>query len=623
MPTREQLASALINADKAGDIAAARALAKAIQELDAPRNQEGSIADPIAQGATFGFADEIAGALGAAVGTLDPRLSGTTFGERYRGIRDAARQGYSDFKERNPGTAFAAEIAGGVGTGALGAGRAAAAGVARSLPKLAGTGAAVGGVAGTGFSEADSVGGVVGDAATGTAIGGVAGGLLPPVATAIGKGATAPLRYAQATRAARPVKALGQAISRDGLTPEKVRATLDKMPAGAAAIVDAGGENLQSLGRDVTIQPGKAKNIARKLFTGRRALAPQRIDTAVRTALNQTEEFYPAKQALAEQMKTVAAPFYEQAYKSPVMLNPKLKAILNRPAMASALQEGRKMAQNEGGVIGGNIQLLDYAKRALDDKIDVAMRSGEKQLARALIKTKNELLDELDAQVPSYKQARDAFAGQKGLDDALEAGRKFMSDDVELIQELLGGMTQSEKQFFRMGAIRQIRDLVLSKSDTADAYKAIFNSPLKRERVQALFPNAREFAKFQRAMLSEARMFESGTKAMGNSAKANKLAGMADLEMDPGVLVDAATGSPSIAAINALKTWLRRNAPAIKNENMRNQLAEMLFSTDPAIQQRALSLIAEPVQVKLMREIPALQIQSAVVGSEAAVSRLN
>lgn len=585
----------------------------------APKPDErGNIADSIAKGATLGFSDEIAGALGAIPAAFQ---TGSSIPDAYRGIRDAARGNEQAFAERNPGTALAAEIGGGVLTGGLGAGRAAAVNVAKSVPKLAGVGAGVGATAGLGNSEGETIGAMATDTAIGGAVGGVAGVLLPPVAKAIGKGVTAPMRYAQATRAARPVKKLGQAIARDDMTPEKVAAELRKLPKGAA-IADAGGENLQTLGRDVTVQPGRARNIARALFDGRRKEAPKRIDDAVRSALKQEGDFYPAKKALADEMKTAAAPFYDEAYKAPVSLNPKLKAILKRPVMQDALRQGQKLAKNEGDVIGGNMQLLDYAKRALDDQRSVAIRTGNNQLARAITKTKQELVGELDAQVPAYGKARAAFAGPKALDDALDTGRKFMSEDAEIIAEMIQDMTASEKQFFRMGAIRDIRDKVLSKSDTADAYKAIFNSPLKREKIQALFPNAREFAKFQRAMQGEARMFETGTKAMANSSTANKLAGVEDLATDPGILIDAATGSPTMAALNALKTWMRRNAPVIKNEKMRDELASMLFSADPATQQKILKQIGAPVSVRSINDIP-LKIQGAVVGAETAASLSN
>lgn len=159
--------------------------------------QGGSIADSLGQGLSFGFSDEIAGALGAAVGTFDPNLEGTTFGERFRGIRDAARDNAAAFSERNPGTALASEIGGGLLTGGFGAARAGAFQAAKNAPTLAGklqpivqTGVTQGGLIGAGKSEADDLKGVARDTLEGAAIGGITAPILPLLGAPIKSGAS-------------------------------------------------------------------------------------------------------------------------------------------------------------------------------------------------------------------------------------------------------------------------------------------------------------------------------------------------------------------------------------------------------------------------------------------------
>ena len=585
--------------------------------------ERGDIFDSLAQGLTFGFADE---ALAAVMSVPASLQTGQSIPEAYRGLRDTMRSDADAFSERNPGTALAAEAAGGILTGGAGllraGGRAAAKSVASSAPRLAGAGAGAGGVAGLGYSEAEDVAGMARDVGVGAATGALAGAVLPLVAKAVGRAVTAPVRYSQAARQARPAKKLGEAIARDDMTPEQLQAQLNKLPAGAA-IADAGGESVQTLARDITVQPGRARNLARALFEGRRKLAPQRIDNALRGALNQGGEFHAARDALESQARQAAKPLYEQAYSQPVRITPKLKTLIKRPSMQKALKEGKRMADEEGGVIGGHIQALDYAKRALDDQIGKAIRAGKNQTARALMGTKKALLDEMDSQVPAYAKARAAYSGPKAMEDALESGRKFMREDAEDIVKAVRDMSPTEKEFFRMGAIREIRDKVLSKSDTANAYRAIFDSPLKRDKIRALFPDSKSFAQFARAMAGEARMYETAGKAMGNSSTANKLAGVSDIALDPGTLVDAATGGPTMAALNALKNWMRRHAPAIRNEKMRDEIAELLFTSDRKTQQRILKEIGAPVKVKSLSDIPLTKAGAAVVGAELAASRSN
>lgn len=157
--------------------------------------QGGTIVDALGQGALLGFSDEIAGGLGATIGAFDPNLEGTTFGERFRGIRDLARQNAKEFAERNPNTALAAEIAGGVATGGVGAARAGAFQAVKNAPTIvsrlapiAATGAVQGGLFGAGVSEAEDLQGVAIDAAKGAALGGATAPIVPALASGIKAG---------------------------------------------------------------------------------------------------------------------------------------------------------------------------------------------------------------------------------------------------------------------------------------------------------------------------------------------------------------------------------------------------------------------------------------------------
>ena len=183
MANLQQLETALRNAHAAGDINAAETIARAIQDADKPKSSasSGTVADALAQGVSFGFADELVGALNASIGTFDPTFKDTTWMERYRGNRDAARQNLSSYREHNPNLALAAEIGGGLLTGGVGAGRVAAAKTGSKLANTlrnVGTGAAAGGVYGAGASDADSMKGLLLDTGQGALVGGAAGGAI-------------------------------------------------------------------------------------------------------------------------------------------------------------------------------------------------------------------------------------------------------------------------------------------------------------------------------------------------------------------------------------------------------------------------------------------------------------
>jgi hypothetical protein len=156
----------------------------------------------VGQGATFGFGDEIAAGAGA-VGNQAMRALGVDVPERgYGEILDEVRGDESQFAARNPKTAIAAEIGGGLTSLAAGPARAIAAapGWMARVGRSAKVGAGYGAASGFGNSE-----GGVGERAAGTAagagIGAVAGPLIAdvalPVATTMARAIPQTAQFAQ------------------------------------------------------------------------------------------------------------------------------------------------------------------------------------------------------------------------------------------------------------------------------------------------------------------------------------------------------------------------------------------------------------------------------------------
>lgn len=123
---------ALQAAHEAGDIAAARIIATEIKRLQLPPEREpvghvAGIAGNLAQGLTFGFADEIAGAGRAALGMNTQPDGSRTYldyskpvGERYAAERDQIRSRTKEYAKENPWKAGIAQVGGAI-AGAVGA----------------------------------------------------------------------------------------------------------------------------------------------------------------------------------------------------------------------------------------------------------------------------------------------------------------------------------------------------------------------------------------------------------------------------------------------------------------------------------------------------------------------
>ncbi|WP_255877940.1 hypothetical protein [Sinorhizobium fredii] len=257
MATIEQLSNALINADRVGDIEAARALAAEIsrmrggsnrtsseppapqptepQQADARDNWLGR-ADTFMRGAadtmSFGMADEIAAGGDALFNPLfGTGQDGGSLAERYdRNLKAQRTTDELDAKkrmaERLTGQILGA-VGGGVGlarnglsatTNAIKAGK----GLAGVTKASAMEGAVLGGA--QGFGSGEDIQGRLSGLGTGIFLGAGTGAALPAATTAIGgtvKGATAPL-IAPFRPAAYTDKALRTYLQRSGKTPEQI-----------------------------------------------------------------------------------------------------------------------------------------------------------------------------------------------------------------------------------------------------------------------------------------------------------------------------------------------------------------------------------------------------------------
>lgn len=110
MPTIDQYRNALSQANEQGDAQAAEYFRGQIESAGATANNQGSIMDPLAQGVSFGFADEIGGALHGGYNAL----TGGSFSEGYDETTKLMRDRAENYAERHPYISTAAEIGSGL-----------------------------------------------------------------------------------------------------------------------------------------------------------------------------------------------------------------------------------------------------------------------------------------------------------------------------------------------------------------------------------------------------------------------------------------------------------------------------------------------------------------------------
>ena len=301
------------------DIASAKARRASIPK-DAPSKAE-SFVRGAAQGATMGFADEIAAAaravgmspeaLAAAVmsgpfgaigaGTAQAVGAGASLVKKglggvvddYRAARTDERSKFSAAEEENPKTSFAGNVLGGVASSV-----AIPVGAPATLGKAALTGAGYGAAAATGMSEADLTRGDVGGAAKDAAIGGAIGAGAGAIGYGASKGASKVKNWLF------PKKDLVAKVAADlpGLAEPSSSTTVDDFANQAAGLES----EVQSVtGKKLGLSPGQttgSKEVLARERTMRQT--PGIMDTAQRS---QRERLSVAGEYAEKLVKSIAA----------------------------------------------------------------------------------------------------------------------------------------------------------------------------------------------------------------------------------------------------------------------------------------------------------------------------
>lgn len=416
MADLSRMERALRNADAAGDIEAAKVIARALKEAMAQQQPEGpsalesaagyvnKLAQSAAQGVTLGYMDEIGAGLDApfvagyrSLAEGKPFFSG--IGQAYDDRLKAYRQDQADFRRDNPISAAVGEVGGAV-AGTLAA-PAALAGVAAKtgLPVAAkianvvsapfrsapagtsmlgqmGRGAAAGGTLGGLYGFGSGEGGLenrLTSAATGAAVGGVVGGAAPPVVEGVRKGGQwvadqtiNRMPYRQAGAAERKV---AEALSRDSMTPQQAAQRLQEMGPDAA-VMDLG-QNTRRLARGAHTVPGegsaKIEAFVKARQEGVRNPATGVLEGGQVGRITQNLDDMVPQRALESlddltmQRMRAAGPLYDEAFAQKGLYSDRLKQFMDDPITKAGLKRGLEVQRLEAVAQGKPFNPKDAA----------------------------------------------------------------------------------------------------------------------------------------------------------------------------------------------------------------------------------------------------------------------
>jgi hypothetical protein len=547
------------------------------------------------QGPTFGFLDELAGAVASPFG-------------KYTEVRDYVRGATEGFRQDYPITAAATSAMTAAPTLMLGGGGASAAPVVAGMLPRALQAARVGGIqgaiSGAGESKAQDITGLAADIAkggsAGAALGGVGQGIIGGGGAVVSNVAQ---RYspqlAQNAATAKLAEALIRGVPEGSVfTQPGAKST----PAGRASariqrfgpeatIADVSGQAPKQLLDVLATLPGKTKDSVEQLIRSRQAGRAGRIMSAADDSLGTQGQGYTATlDALETTQKAAQAPFRAQLEGLSVRADDELMNILNREP--AAFKAASDLARREGNTpinfanlkAGDDIPFdaLDTVKKALwtiaeKEKVNFAPTAESRAVngIRVDLTNKMDRLSPKDASGSIYKQARDAFAGPAELRSAVEAGRTAMKVDSLKIAELTKGMTDSELEAFRVGSLQSLRDKVGTEAGQTSLLK-MWKEPATSDKLREIFGN--NFRKFSAEVAKEGQL-----KALEATGRGSQTTGRlyAAGDLDNQALLDAAQAAKSGLAGNLMeagasvgRAWNKVAMP----EKTRNELARLLMS---------------------------------------------
>ena len=367
------------------------------------------------------FTDRAAAAAAAATGL------GGKFGDysgnlaQLRGEEGAAMNAHpavAKAGELAGGTALALAIPGSAATKVAGEVADAAAPMAKSFgSQVAGSmvGGSLFGAAQGASSSSDltDIGQTAKDAGTGAVAGGLVGGAVPIIA----KGAGAAVRLYQGDAvpavpgvnpAARDVM-LG-AIQKDG--PESVQRNASLY--GDPAMMFDYGPSLRGVGQGLATKDGAAASQVIDAMGNRQAATNDRVRTGLMDNFGPAQDPEAVKATIGDVQSASTAPMFQRAYEAGVPWSGNADALMQRPAVASAVQDAATTAANRGTPLP--VITLDAQGQPVAS--DAAMQAYEAGQRPAVTGALANLLE------------ADPAMGPLAAQDALAANRKAASDPL-------------------------------------------------------------------------------------------------------------------------------------------------------------------------------------------------
>lgn len=559
--------------------------------------------------------------------------------EAYHRGRESYREDDLSAAEQHKAAYIAGQLAGAIaipfGTGIRGATVAARIGRTTAGGGVTGAGFEAGTETSKGSSPTEVLKSAGKGAATGAAFGAAGGTVVESIGKLAQKGASVVrgMRNSEG-EAQRRITERFRADKPQLTPPTRVENQVAREAGVPRHIADFGGNSVRALAREAAdtspVAEQRLVEMAEERFWGQAG----RISEWLRTKIGHADT-EGGKEALKTAARAANTPLYKRAYavgdtKFPGgMWTPEIERLMGSEALPQAAQaaaaRGRNRAVAEGagafnpkvrfenGILtiekgkGGvpsypDMQFWDLVQRELRDKSSLLFRSGENEAGGAVDALRKQLVAELDKMVPEFSVARGTAAKFFGGIDALDAGKEFVTRNVNMSQAAreLAKMSPAERQLFRVGFMSELADKISRSRDRVNVInQAFIDSPAARNKIlMAIGPKeAREFEALLRVetQVDQLRPRLGGSMTSRNLRQLGGAAGHAGGTMTAvGVFEAAKEGEVDWKHVlfGAILIGAARKAAHSIDARTAEKVADMLLSQNPAIMRQGLTTVA-------------------------------
>jgi hypothetical protein len=422
-----------------------------------------------------------------------------------------------------------------------------------------------------------------------------------------------------------------------GGVDEAIKMILDK--AGKPYTLADIGPNTRAYLDAVNQLPGPGKQAAKTFLEDRDKGLLKRLTSDMQVAFGSKAAYFDEFNALKEARSAIGGKLYGAALPRPVEITQEFTDLLQRPSMKQAYDRAVNLAQEQGiklpkvqisaegklvtdkGLPVSNIDttFMHYMKMGLDDLVYTGKSPtsgvGSTQLG-AIKQTRGAFIDLLDASNPAYKRARNYWADDTAVLDAMNEGRSIFSKkpaDLDALLNDVKTMSKSEKDALRLGTMQSLLDR-LGGAQTGDTMVSAVGNPamdiLKNPKnvriIRATFDTdeagKNAYNKFMSNLMSEVEMKTTSKVVLQGSQTAGRTEAIRTIKEG------AQRELPVISMAQFVTRALQRDFADMGDQQLKataSEIARVLTTSDPTkLQKIAKQLAGNDIRTVLRKEAP-------------------